>query len=228
MDKVNVIVHEKPVLGITLRDSVMYPEVQYQSLYKDFTLRILEESTTSTPDFILGGTDSSKDSISVPFTVLADEIQLWDLKRRMLAYEWAKSIPLPTRQALFEAWYILKFLCQELSNEEARPLGREMAALKTPVAAEAIESFRYRILSILTKPSTPSKIRGSLWKNYTNQLKKNRHPLTEIRDPQWGPSESTLVYELTLLETEALKQNIFFGTSPVLYQELNPQREQKI
>ena len=103
-----------------------------------------------------------------------------------------------------------------------------MAALKTPVAAEAIESFRCRILSILTKPSTPSKIRGSLWKNYTNQLKKTRHPLTEIRDPQWGPSESTLVYELTLLETEALKQNIFFGTSPVLYQELNPQREQKI
>ncbi|SFN65778.1 hypothetical protein [Proteiniclasticum ruminis] len=218
MDKINVIVHEKALLGITERDYELHKTKLSSEGLEGISILVLKKSDKALPPFVLGAPQNFKDVYFSPFTVLEDPLKLWDLKRRLLAYQWMKSVPLPHRQSLFESWYILKFLCQELKNVDARQLGRDIAALQSDAGVETLERYRLKILSLLQYPSTPEKIRGSLWKNYTNQLKKTQHPLPEINDPKDGVFEETLVHELHLLEEEAIKKHIFFGTSPVLYE----------
>lgn len=217
MDKINVIVHEKAPLGITERDYELCKTKLSLEVLEGISILVLEKSGEALPPFVLGEV-KDLEAYFVPISTLEDSLKLWDLKRRILAYHWMKSVPLPHRQSLFESWYILKFLCQELKNVDARQLGRDIAAVQSDAGVETLERFRMRILSLLQYPSTPEKIRGSLWKNYTNQLKKTHHPLPEIKDPKDGVFEQTLVYELHLLEEEAIKKHIFFGTSPVLYE----------
>ena len=217
MDKINVIVHEKAPLGITERDYELH-KTKLSSLESEgISIHILEKNDQVIPSFILGEDQVLTESYLVPASVLEHPLKIWDLKRRILAHEWMKHVPLPTRQSLFESWYILKFLCQELRNVEARQLGRDIASLHSKPQEKVLEGIRSKILSLLQHPSTPEKIRGSLWKNYTNQLKKTKHPLPEIKDPKDGVFEESLVNELHLLEEEAIKEQIFFGTSPVLY-----------
>ena len=217
MDKINVIVHEKAPLGITERDYELCKTKLSLEVLEGISILVLEKSGEALPPFVLGEV-KDLEAYFVPISTLEDSLKLWDLKRRILAYHWMKSVPLPHRQSLFESWYILKFLCQELKNVDARQLGRDIAAVQSDAGVETLERFRMRILSLLQYSSTPEKIRGSLWKNYTNQLKKTHHPLPEIKDPKDGVFEQTLVYELHLLEEEAIKKHIFFGTSPVLYE----------
>lgn len=217
MDKINVIVHEKAPLGITERDYELCKTKLSLEVLEGISILVLLKSGEALPPFVLGEV-KDLEAYFVPISTLEDSLKLWDLKRRILAYHWMKSVPLPHRQSLFESWYILKFLCQELKNVDARQLGRDIAAVQSDAGVETLERFRMRILSLLQYPSTPEKIRGSLWKNYTNQLKKTHHPLPEIKDPKDGVFEQTLVYELHLLEEEAIKKHIFFGTSPVLYE----------
>lgn len=217
MDKINVIVHEKAPLGITERDYELCKTKLSLEVLEGISILVLEKSGEALPPFVLGEV-KDLEAYFVPISTLEDSLKLWDLKRRILAYHWMKSVPLPHRQSLFESWYILKFLCQELKNVDARQLGRDIAAVQSDAGVETLERFRMRILSLLQYPSTPEKIRGSLWKNYTNQLKKTHHPFPEIKDPKDGVFEQTLVYELRLLEEEAIKKHIFFGTSPVLYE----------
>ena len=217
MDKINVIVHEKAPLGITDRDYELHKTKLSSEGLEGILILVLDENSETSPPFVLGEV-KDLEAYFVPISTLEDSLKLWDLKRRILAYHWMKSVPLPHRQSLFESWYILKFLCQELKNVDARQLGRDIAAVQSDAGVETLERFRMRILSLLQYSSTPEKIRGSLWKNYTNQLKKTHHPLPEIKDPKDGVFEQTLVYELHLLEEEAIKKHIFFGTSPVLYE----------
>lgn len=221
MDKINVIVHEKAPLGITERDYELCKTKLSLEVLEGISILVLEKSGEALPPFVLGEV-KDLEAYFVPISTLEDSLKLWDLKRRILAYHWMKSVPLPHRQSLFESWYILKFLCQELKNVDARQLGRDIATLQSDAGIEVLEEFRQKILSLLKYPSTPEKIRGSLWKNYTNQLKKTHHPLSEIKDPKDGVFEDTLVHELHLLEEEAMKKHIFFGTSPVLYKEKKP------
>lgn len=218
MDKINIIVHEKAPLGITERDYELHKTSLSSEGLEGIFMVVLEKNSETSPPFVLGEVKELDEVYFVPISTLEDPLKLWDLKRRILAYHWMKNIPLPHRQSLFESWYILKFLCQELKNVDARQLGRDIAAVQSDAGVETLERFRMRILSLLQYPSTPEKIRGSLWKNYTNQLKKTHHPFPEIKDPKDGVFEQTLVYELRLLEEEAIKKHIFFGTSPVLYE----------
>lgn len=222
MDKINVIVHDKAPLGITDCDYELHKTKLSSEGLEGISILILDKNSETSPPFVLGEVKELDEAYFVPISTLEDPLKLWDLKRRILAYHWMKSVPLLHRQSLFESWYILKFLCQELKNVDARQLGRDIAALQSDAGIEVLEEFRGKILSLLQYPSTPEKIRGSLWKNYTNQLKKTHHPLSEIRDPKDGVFEDTLVHELHLLEEEAMKKHIFFGTSPVLYKEKKP------
>ncbi len=152
---------------------------------------------------------------------IKDAIVLWDYKRRIMAYTWFKSIPLVDLKDLYEAWYILKFLCQEIYNTKARKLGKEMAELKVHTGREELKKYKEEILSILERPSNSSRIRCSLWKNYSNQLKKTKKPISAIKTPEDSTGEDTLLEELKILEKEALLTNLFFGTSPILYKNPN-------
>lgn len=148
---------------------------------------------------------------------LADPIKGWDTQRRLLAHVWFKSLPLPSRSALQEAWYILKFLCQELDNPLARAWGTALSSQRTPLTPEELEEYRQKILRLLHEPSSAERIRGSLWKNYAHQRKKTQESLPGIHSSAEGVGLGTLLQELRILEDYALNQGIFFGTSPVIW-----------
>ena len=185
MRKENIITKEKIEIGI-LKDFLPQPELEkLEATYPE--LRFIPYAKApegeEMPFFI--GTDASEDEpFGASADLLSDPIAFWDYKRRVMAYSWLKGLPLTDLTDLYEAWYILKFLCQEIHNTRARKLGRDMATLEVESPPEVLEMFRREILLILTKPSSPARIRGSLWKNYSNQLKKNKQSRGWDQRPQ--------------------------------------------
>lgn len=220
MVKENIIISHKTRIGIAeglctaLKREALetdHPEIEF----------VLFKRTLSTKEdlcFIIGS-EIHHDGVSM-FSPekLEDPILLWDFKRRAMVHSWLHNEPVVCLRDLYEAWYKLKFLCQEIRNPLARKLGRDMADLSEDATLEVLEQFKNRILFILTLPSSSNRIRNSLWKNYSNQLKRTKKPLEDIKSPEDPTGDETLLMELKLLEEEALKTRLFFGTSPVIYQ----------
>lgn len=220
MRKENIVIVE-PVKVVIRKD--ILKEISLESLEKAYPeLRFVPGSTPDEKEemtFFIGQPPSEKHPFSVEETILKDPMAFWDYKRRIMAYTWLRKLPMDHRRELYEAWYILKFLCQEILNTKARKLGREMAALPESTSADVLEHYRDEILSILPLPSGYARIRNSLWKNYSNQLKKTKRPIDAIKTPEDPSGEETLLEELKILEKEALETRLFFGTSPILYKE---------
>ncbi len=222
MRKENIIIHEKINVGIT---KSAQDEISIKSLEKSYPelafLSYDENEKEKRTYFFIGEEPNVSHPFALPVETLKDPIAFWDYKRRIMAYTWFRSVMLKDPKDLYEAWYILKFVCQEIHNTEARKLGKEMAALPPDTGTEELEKYREAILSILEQPSTSNRIRNSLWKNYSNQLKKTKNPLKEIKTTEDPTGNETLLKELRILEEEALSTRLFFGTSPILYQDLN-------
>jgi len=220
MRKENIVIHEKIEVGIT--KSAMN-EVNMDSLEKAYPELAFvpydENKKEERTYFFIGQETSERHPFALPVETLKDPIAFWDYKRRIMAYTWFRSIPLTDLKDLYEAWYILKFVCQEIHNTEARKLGKEMAGLMPDTNSVDLEKYREAILSILMQPSSSSRIRNSLWKNYSNQLKKTKNPLKEIKTTEDPTGNETLLKELKILEKEALTTRLFFGTSPILYRD---------
>ena len=228
MRKENIITKERIEIGV-LKDLLPQPELEkLEETYPE--LRFIQYEKAPERDevpFFIGADASEDEPFGASADLLKDPIAFWDYKRRVMAYSWLKGLPLTNLTDLYEAWYILKFLCQEIHNTRARKLGRDMAALEVESSPEVLEAFRREVLLILTKPSSPARIRGSLWKNYSNQLKKTKTPLAGIKTPEDPRSEETLLEELRILEKEALATRLFFGTSPILYKETHEKDAEK-
>ena len=216
MDKVNIVVHQKVLLPYVVKDLTQEEAAKLGTPFEDLLLFPLEDPEEGFP-FVLGKGQDTLDTTFVDPASIKDPVNLWDLKRRMLTYTWLMRVPLEKRQDLFEAFYIVKFLLQEIKNTKARALGRTIADLPVDATKASLEVLRKEALAILKLPSAKNRIRGSLWKNYSNQLKKTNSPVAGIKDPNDPTGETTLLEELHLLEEEALKKELFFGTSPVLY-----------
>lgn len=220
MLKENIVIHEKIEVGIT--KSAM-TEISMESLKETYPELLFvpydENEKQERTVFFIGQEPSVSHPFALPVEALKDPIAFWDYKRRIMAYTWFRSIPLKNPKNLYEAWYILKFVCQEIQNTEARKLGKEMAGLLPDTGREELEKYREAILSILLLPSSSCRIRNSLWKNYSNQLKKTKNPLNEIKTTEDPTGNETLLEELKLLEEEALSTRLFFGTSPILYKD---------
>lgn len=153
----------------------------------------------------------------IPSTDLQSPLKWWDWRRRLLAFAWLRTLPLNSKQELFEAWYKLKFLCQELDNEWSREMGRKLAALETKGFLEFVSIFRADVLSLLRKPSTTPKITGSLWKNYAHYRKASGKSVDEVRSPEFRRNITAIASELLLMERTAIADGVLFGTAPVLY-----------
>jgi hypothetical protein len=222
MRKENIVTYEKIEVGIT--KSAMN-EINMESLEKTYPELLFlpydDSEKQERTKFIIGKEPSESHPFAIPVETLRDPIAFWDFKRRIMAYTWFRSIPLTDPRDLYEAWYILKFVCQEIQNTEARKLGKEMAGLMPDAGNEELEKYRKAILSILQHPSGSSRIRNSLWKNYSNQLKKTKNPLKEIKTTEDPTGNETLLKELKILEEEALNTSLFFGTSPILFKDIN-------
>ncbi|MFH5836164.1 hypothetical protein ACHAL6_08810 [Proteiniclasticum sp. C24MP] len=228
MRKENIITKRKTHLGIRKDMLQEHTVKKLEETYPELRFLPNEKSESSKEIAFITGADSSEEHpITAPVDILKDPIAFWDFKRRTMAYTWLRNLPLRSLSELYEAWYILKFLCQEIYNTKARQLGRDMAALPLDTGKDTIEKYREAILSILALPSSSARIRNSLWKNYSNQLKKTKTPVAGIKTPEDPSGDETLLEELRILENEALAAKLFFGTSPILYKEIDEKHTEK-
>lgn len=217
MKKENILTRERIQVAVTEEALLSLEDMPMESEHPELAFQAISNEPEEKGHLFVIGASHGDVPFALPLEDLRDPLAFWDFKRRILAARWLDQVKLETRQDLYEAWYILKFLCQEIRNPHARALGREMADLDVHAKKDVLETYRDRIREILRLPSSPNRIRSSLWKNYTNQLKKSRKPLEKIKAPDDPTGNETLFSELKLLEDEALSSGLFFGTSPVIY-----------
>ncbi len=219
MVKENIIISHKTRIGI---EEDLWSILNYEEMEKFHPeIEFVKISSSSSPStdltFIIRSGIHKDSAVSVPPEIMNDPILFWDLKRRAMAHSCLHDEKITDLRSLYEAWYKLKFLCQEIRNPQARKLGRNMADLNEDTNEEVLDHFKKEILAILTLPSSSNRIRNSLWKNYSNQLKRTKNPLDHIKTPEDPTGDETLLLEIRTLEEEAIKTSLFFGTSPVLF-----------
>lgn len=179
----------------------------------------LKKQKRGNPPGIFGTLLLDREYFLIPASDLQSPIRWWDWRRRLLAFHWFRSLPLESKNSLYEAWYKLKFLCQELDEPWAREMGRRLADLGKQVTAEDIAAIRGEILEVLRRPSTTAKITQMLWKNYSFYRKAKGKTVDGINSPDFRRNVTTIAKELTLMERTAFEEGVFFASSPVLYRE---------
>jgi uncharacterized protein YbbK (DUF523 family) len=179
----------------------------------------LKKQKRGNPPGIFGSILLQEELFLIPATDVQSPIKWWDWRRRLLAFTWFKNLNLENKDDLYKAWYVLKFLCQEIDDNWAREMGRTLANLEKNVEAETILSIRKEILETLRKPSTVKKITHSLWKNYAYYRKTKGETVEGINSPDFRRNVTTIAKELLLMERTAFEEDVFFATSPVIYRD---------
>jgi len=171
------------------------------------------------PPGIFGALLLEKRIFLIPATDLQSPIKRWDWIRRLFAFTWLKSLPLENKKDIYAMWHALKFICQEIDNEKARKIGRNIASMKEAFEAEYAEELRDKILEMLRKPSTPAKIKQMLWKNYAYYRKNYKREIESINEPLTLRNMTEVVKELSTMELAAFKEGFIFGASPVIFRD---------
>lgn len=179
----------------------------------------LKKQKRGNPPGILGTILLDREYFLIPASDLQSPLKWWDWRRRLLAFHWFRSLPLADKNSLYEAWYKLKFLCQEIDEPWARDMGRRLASLGKITDPDEIAVLRREILEVLREPSTTVKITQMLWKNYAFFRKAKGKPVEGINSPDFRRNVTSIAKELTLMERTAFEDQIFFASSPVLYRE---------
>jgi uncharacterized protein YbbK (DUF523 family) len=179
----------------------------------------LKKQKRGNPPGVFGALLLENGFFLIPSTDLQSPLRWWDWRRRLLAWSWLRTLPLAGKAELYDAWYRLKFLCQELDDAWARDMGRRLAALGRHVDPAQMESLRTEILNTLRKPSTTKRITNSLWKHYAHYRKISGKSIPDIQAPDALRNITTIAAEVLLMERKALEDDVMNGTSPVLYRQ---------
>ena len=179
----------------------------------------LKNTKRGNPPGTFGSLLLTKGYFLIPASDLQSPLKWWDWRRRMLAFLWFSDLPINSVQELFDVWYRLKFLCQELDNSWAREMGRTLAALQKSEFLEFEPRFRKEVLELLRKPSTTAKMTNSLWKHYSHYRKQRGKTVIEINSPDFRRGVTKIAQELLKMERTSFEEDYLFGASPVIYRD---------
>lgn len=161
--------------------------------------------------------ESSSEVFFIPAQDLQNPVKWWDWRRRLSAFVWLKYHPITNLKELYDAWHILKFLCQEVDEKFARSLGKEIAMFKKEHPLEILKGIRQDILNTLRKSSELKNVKQWLWKNYIFLKKHERIKLEAVCPPEIYRDMTSIVDEMIAVEGEVRDTNTLFGTSPIIY-----------
>lgn len=177
----------------------------------------LKNKRLGKPPGVLGAKLLEKGLFLIDGAVLQSPVKWWDTQRRLLAWLYLDQVQIESKSQLFDLWHHYKFLCQELSEVEARALGHRMANLPKYVAQETFDEIKGIMLDILRKPSTSAKIRQMLWKHYTYLRRKKGIELEEVKSPQDLRGMQQVAKELQLLMRTSRDADLLYGQMPVMF-----------
>ena len=178
----------------------------------------LKKQKRGNPPGVFGSVLMDKGYFLIPASDLQSPIKWWDWRRRLFAFTWIKSVDIPNKAKLYEVWYKVKFLCQEIDEPWARALGHNLAQLTDESFRNQMEDIRLDILNHLRQPSTTVKITNRLWKHYTYYRRKSGKNIVEINAPEFKRNVTTIAKEIMKMERAAISDGILFGNTPVMYQ----------
>lgn len=179
----------------------------------------LKSQRTGHPPGVFGSILLENGFFLIPANDLQSPLKWWDWKRRLLAFYWLSKLPIETKNDLYDVWYRLKFLCQELNDTWARETGRTLAQMTDDPDPLFIEKFRKDILDLLRKPSTTKKMTNALWRSYSYYKKAKGLSVDGIESDEFRKNVTKVAEEMLLLERTAIENEIMLGTTPVLYRQ---------
>lgn len=153
----------------------------------------------------------------IPAADLQSPVRWWDWKRRLNAFAWLRSEELRSKADIYDMWHTLKFICQELDNEEAREIGKMLAKNDWEFSPDYAEDLRNSLLLLLRRPSSLPKIKHMLWKNYMFYKKKSGMAVDEIMKPEELRNMTHIANELMIMERKAAETGLMFGSAPIHY-----------
>lgn len=179
----------------------------------------LKNQRRGNPPGVFGSLLLKEGYFLIPSSDLQSPLRWWDWRRRLLAFHWFRCVELVGMKDVYEVWYRLKFLCQELDNEWARAMGKTLASINLRDDPAFLERFKQEVIDILRKPSTTKRITNSLWKHYSHYRKERGKSVAEINSPAFRRNMTTIAKELTRMERTAVEESYLFGASPVIYRD---------
>jgi uncharacterized protein YbbK (DUF523 family) len=182
----------------------------------------LKKQKRGNPPGVFGAMLLEKGYFLIPASDLQSPLKWWDWRRRLMAFEWIKTVAITDMKTLYAVWHQLKFICQELDEPWARALGNQMASISRSELPQFAETFRSEIMAVLRRPSTPAKITNRLWKHYTYYRKVSGKTIPEINDPTFKRNVTTIAGEMIKMERAAIDDGILFGNTPVIYRHRQP------
>ncbi len=168
------------------------------------------------PPGIFGSLLLSERLFLIPALDLESPWKWWDWQRRLTAFVWLKQQPLTSKREVYDVWHILKYLCQEIDRPISDRIGHELAGIRR-LTREKADQHRFQIEDILRRPSTLSRIQGSMLKHYSHYRKNLGLWPIDVEPPVLDKGKRNFVSKLRILERKAFDIGIFFGGTPVQY-----------
>ncbi|SFH53445.1 Uncharacterized conserved protein YbbK, DUF523 family [Tindallia magadiensis] len=169
------------------------------------------------PPGVLGSLLLKEGFFLIPAVDLDSPLRWWDWRRRLHAFAWVHSQDIQSKQDLYNLWYTVKFLCQEIDDSAARLVGKNLAILPKGFSSEYVENLKKEILEILRKPSTVNRIKERLWKSYVYFKKSTNQEIEDVLSPEIQRNMTRITKELIAMERHAFSHGTFFSSAPILY-----------
>lgn len=176
----------------------------------------LKNKRLGNPPGVFGALLLEKLYFLIPAQDLFSPIKWWDWKRRLTAFVWIKEHEVKTIEELKDIWHSVRLLCFELDSEFSYDFSHRIGAKHDFTEGELL-LLKIEILELLRKPADIEKIKIGLWKNYCHMKKFHDVEIPDILPPEALRSNTHLSQELAHLEIEAKKNDLFFGSSPIIY-----------
>ena len=155
----------------------------------------------------------------IPAIDLESPLRWWDWRRRLHAFVWVDRQEVTSKQELYNLWYTVKFLCQELDEPTARQIGKDLAALPKGFLPGYAEETKRQIQGILRQPSTVNRIKQRLWKSYVYYRRQTLGEETFVQPPETPRNMTRITQELMSMERKAFEGGQFFASAPILYRD---------
>lgn len=157
----------------------------------------------------------------IPAIDLESPVKWWDWRRRLHAFVWLKKQNIETKKEMYDAWHLLKFICQEADEKAARALGHEIGELPKDVSNDVLQSWKSRTLELLRRPSTIGRIHTALQKHfafYKRQLESSdKDTALQIELPDREGAKYKFAASLLEMEKLSVNEDFFFAATPVIF-----------
>jgi uncharacterized protein YbbK (DUF523 family) len=177
----------------------------------------LKDKRLGKPPGVFGSLLLKERIFLIPVLDLESPWKWWDHTRRLHAFVWLKELNITSKKDIYEAWHMLKFMCQEIDRPFSDEIGRSLASLPGKLTSSDFELWRDRVLGLLRRPSTLKRIQSVMFKHYAHYRKVFGLKVVEAQAPSEILGKAAFVAELIKMERKAVQQGYLFAGRPVAY-----------